>query len=111
MEKRYANRIWGASDDLLEIDGALIEDEVNTPNRPYTVRASDGTHAIFYYNDDGEWKCDVKKKGLGFIEVVTSVGHDGVHTNYAEGCSPYSDVLFIREPLSWISVNRKYFRS
>lgn len=110
MTKDYCNKIYGASDDLLEIEGALINDEVNTPDRPYEVYCSDDTKAIFTYDDSGEWKCEVIKKGNLFIEVVESVGDDGTHTGNAEGCTSYSDVLVVREPLYWIRVNKKYYR-
>lgn len=110
MTQDYCNKIYGASDDLLEIEGALINDEVNTPDRPYSVACSDGTKATFSYEDSGEWKCKISNTGTQFIECITSVGNDGMHTGNAEGCTSYSDVLVIREPIAWISVNKKYFR-
>lgn len=111
MAKDYCNKIYGASDDLLEIEGALIEDEVNTPDRPYNVYCSDGTEALFSYEDSGEWKCKVIKEGNQYIECIASVGDDGAeHIGNAKGCTPYSDVLIIREPLAWIRVNKKYYR-
>lgn len=110
MTKIYCNRIYGASDDLLEIDGALINDEVNTPDRPYEIICSDKTKAIFSYEDNGEWKCEVIVKGSQFIDRVPSVGEDNEHIGVANGCTPYSDVLLIREPVAWIKVGKKYYR-
>lgn len=108
--KDYCNRIYGASDDLLEIDGALIEDEVNVIDKPFHIKCADGTIATFTYDDNGEWKCNVKAKGINFIEVISSVGDDGEHEGNAIDCTSYSDVLVIREPLQWIKVNNKYYR-
>ena len=106
----YCTRIWGASDDLLEIDGALIEDEVNE-SFPYAIKCSDGTIASFDYNSEGIWECTIESPGKSFIRIVKAVGEDNEHTDpTAKGCSSYSDVLLIREPISWVKVNKKYYR-
>lgn len=111
MSKDYCNRIWGASDDLLEIDGALIEDEISMPDRPYRITCSDGTKAVFEYSEKCEWKCAVLNKGALFMECIECIGEDKEYTyGNAIGCTPYSDVLVIREPLAWIRVNNMYFR-
>lgn len=110
MSKDFATKIYGASDDLLEIEGGSITDEINEIDKPFLLTCSDGTTAVFKYSDDGEWKCEVKQHGSGFIELIKSVGEDGKHSGNAEGCSSYSDVLVIREPLAWVRVNRKYYR-
>jgi hypothetical protein len=110
MNKEYCNRIYGASDDLLEIDGALIEDEVNE-SMPYKIKCSDGTEAIFEYNTEGIWECKNLIEGRQFMRVVKSLGDEVEHTDLsAIGCSSYSDVLLVREPLAWIKINKKYFR-
>ncbi len=108
--KEYCTRIWGASDDLLEIDGALIVDEVNE-SFPYDVKCSDGTTAAFDYNSDGVWRCVVETTGKQFIRIVKAVGDDNEHYDIsANGCSGYSDVLLVREPIAWVKVNKKYYR-
>ena len=110
MSKEYCTRIWGASDDLLEIDGALIEDEVNEPF-PYKIKCSDGTIASFNYNSEGNWECTIEAEGKSFIRLVKAVGDDNEHTDIAvNGCSSYSDVLLVREPIDWVKVNKKYYR-
>lgn len=110
MGKDYCNKIYGSSDDLLEIDGPLISDEANEIDEPFHVSCSDGTMGIFTYEDSGEWKCKVLRQGTLFIELIQSVGDDKEHAGNAEGCTSYSDVLVVREPLSWIRVNKKYYR-
>lgn len=108
MEKEYVTRIWGASDDLIEIDGGSIEDEAN-PGIECIIGLPDGTQAIYKY--DGSWRCEVRKKGHLFVRLVPAVGDDQEHIDPAcKNCSGYSDVLIIREPVDWVRVDKKYYR-
>ena len=102
-------KIYGASDDLIEIDGE-ITDEVGCYGhiRPINISASDGTIATIVY--DGEWKIKVKTKGTKFLKIVDSVGDDFDidHTDDdAKGCTSYSDVLVFDSAIEWIKIGRK----
>jgi len=89
-------KIYGASDDLIEIEGAINEeaDHYDATNLP--IRCSDGTFAKITY--DGEWKINVLVEGDKFLGKIDSVGDDAKHVfPDAEGCTSYSDVLVLDE--------------
>ncbi len=69
-------RIYGASDDLIEIDGQIIDevDAYSASDEPIKFKTSQGTKGTFFY--DGEWKVGVKK-------LHRSVSNKGLFvTNY-----------------------------
>lgn len=103
-------KIYGASDDLIEIDGA-ISDEVGCYDhkKPIPISASDGTEATIFY--DGEWKINVRFAGDKFIETIDSVGDDGKHEGNAKDCTPYSDVLILDEGIEWVKIRNKTFKA
>ncbi len=91
--------IYGASDDLLEINGKYSE-ELNPPmDEPFCVAVSDGTLLEVEY--DGEWKFRAKKKGRCFKEIVQSVGDDGKHARY-EKYTPYSDLVIFEGDITHV---------
>lgn len=103
-------RIYGASDDLIEIDG-IVTDEINSySERKISISASDGTTGTIVYGKEGNWEIDVKNKGDKFVSLIKAVGDDSKHTDSnAEGCSSYSDVLVLDEGIEWIKVGKKSF--
>ena len=102
-------KIYGASDDLIEIDGA-ISDEIgcyNATNK--TITCADGTKAKITY--DGEWKITVKEKGPKFMKIITGNPAEDPHTDPdAKGCPPYSDVLIMMDTLAWVKIGGKTFK-
>lgn len=108
-------KIYGASDDLIEIEGA-IEDETgndgsNSNGYGTSVKASDGTQATIAYTKDGEWKITMIVEGNKFLGKVNSVGDDAEHIfPDAIGCSSYSDVLVLDEGIEWVKIGRKKFK-
>jgi hypothetical protein len=104
-------RIYGASDDLIEIDGQ-ISDEVEAysiDRTPLKFKTSLGTKGTITYN--GEWKIDVKEGGSDFMIKIESVGDDNTHTEENTKDVPsYSDVLILDGDLEWIKVNGKKFK-
>ena len=100
-------KIYGAGDDLIEIEGQL-SDEIccyNTRNSKKTITASDGTVAKIHYNNEGIWQIDMIKAGTKFIEKIFSVGYDNKHICFnAIGCSSYSDVLVLDEGIEWVKL-------
>ena len=102
-------KIYGASDDLIEIEGAINDeaDHYDATNLPFT--ASDGTKAKITYN--GDWKFEVTVKGDKFLKLIPSVGDDNEHTEQeALGCTSYSDVLVLDEGIEWVMINRKKYK-
>ena len=107
--KKMKTKIYGASDDLVEIEGE-ISDEYCQMDFKGTVEASDGTKAKLIY--DGEWKFQMLFAGSKFLKLVKSVGDDIDidHTDEdAKGCSTYSDVLVLDSGIEWIRIGRKKF--
>ena len=104
-------KIYGASDDLIEIEGA-VNDEVNHIDaKNVLIKASDGTKAKITYDDNGEWKISVEVEGSEYFGLIHSVGDDAKHTfPYAIGCTSYSDVLLLDEDIEWVRIGRKTFK-
>jgi hypothetical protein len=99
-------KIYGASDDLIEIEGA-ISDDVDCYNhkKPIKMTFSDGTIATIFYN--GEWKINVKEHGTKFKAKINCAGEDIEHTGIAKGCTSYSDVLILDEGIKWVRIKGK----
>jgi len=102
-------KIYGASDDLIEIEGAISDEANHYAAKNVSIKASDGTQAKIRYN--GEWKIKVDVEGEKFLGLINSVGDDAKHIfPDAEGCSPYSDVLVLDEGIEWVKVGRQIFK-
>lgn len=93
--------VFGASDDLIEVDG-LLSDELNPPyGKPaiVVVRVDDAVHARLHveYDPDqtGEWRVRATA-GSDFVEVIPARGED--FGDDEDGCPGYSDkaVLTLR---------------
>ncbi len=103
-------KIYGASDDLIEIEGA-ISDEHDGYDFSGTVVASDGTTAKLKYDKDGQWKFALVKAGEKFVRIIDAVGDDKKHTEAdAKDCSAYSDVLVLEDGIEWIKIGRKTYK-
>lgn len=104
-------RIYGASDDLIEIDGQ-INDEVDAysaSDEPVKFKTSLGTKGTISY--DGEWKITIKEEGDDFVRVVESVGDDNTHTeDDTKNIPSYSDVLILSGDLEWVKVKGKKYK-
>jgi len=101
-------RVYGASDDLIEIDGA-ISDETYCYNDIKSIEASDGTKGKIWYNNDGVWQISISKIGKDYVGLIAAVSDDNEHTDKeAIGCTSYSDVA-IWDGIDWIKIGRKTF--
>lgn len=89
-------KIYGASDDLIEIEGA-ISDEINCYNhkRPIKMTFSDGTVATIFYNDNGIWVIFIKNKGDLFEKIIKNIEPE------------YSDILVMNEGIEWVKIKSK----
>lgn len=104
-------KIYGASDDLIEIEGA-VSDEITCYDEKTNFSASDGTKGTISYDDDGQWRIEVKEQGDKFSGLVRSVGEDNKHIfPDAVGCTSYSDVLVLKEGIEWVKIGRKTFKA
>jgi len=91
-------QIYGASDDLIEIEGAFRQEFSQydpDENDGYTLAVSDGTLLGAYYDDDGIWRFPIIKKGG--LSIVEKEEHDISDTD------SYSDVVTITAPrIDWV---------
>jgi hypothetical protein len=98
-------RIYGASDDLIEVDGQII-DEVeaySAERKPIKFKTSEGTKGTILYN--GEWKITIINEGPDFVKVIESVGDDNKHTEENTKDVPsYSDVVILDGDLEWVKI-------
>ena len=102
-------KIYGASDDLVEIRGS-IEDEIGCYfDSPHGIKfeCSDGTRGSITYL--GEWEISIEVKGESFLKLVKSVGDDKDHVD--EDCKDlpsYSDVLVLSK-IDWIQIGENIY--
>lgn len=109
--KTMKTKIYGASDDLIEINGAVTDEVNDYTEKPITFAASDGTEGTIKYNDEGIWEIDVLFNGSRLLQHIKAVGDDSTHTEPdAVGCSSYSDVLVLDEGIEWVKIGRKTFK-
>lgn len=104
-------RIYGASDDLIEIDGQISDevDAYSASKEPVKFKTSLGTKGTILYN--GEWKITITEEGSDFMRVVESVGDDDDHTeDDTKNIPSYSDVLILSGDLEWIKINGKKYK-
>jgi len=105
-------KIYGASDDLIEIEGA-ISDEVNVylkDNEKINFSVSDGTEGQISYDDEGQWRINLSYQGSKFKNKIDAVGDDNSHEGDAENCTSYSDVLILNEGIEWIKIKGKTYK-
>ncbi len=101
-------KIYGASDDLIEIEGAITDEANQYDATRVIITASDGTRARITYN--GEWKILVEVEGEKYLNLIHSVRDDAKHTiDDAIGCTSYSDVLILDSGIEWVKIGRNKF--
>lgn len=104
-------KIYGSSDDLVEIDGQ-IRDEYNNysdAHSGFNFSCSDGTKGRISYN--GEWIIRIAEQGDKFLDLIDNVGDDADHTHEdCIGCTSYSDVLILDEGIEWVKIGREKFK-
>jgi len=102
-------KIYGASDDLIEIEGEINEEANHYDATRVIIKASDGTQARITY--DGEWKISIEVEGSKYLSLIHSVGDDVKHIfEDAAGCTSYSDVLVLDDGVEWVKIGRKTFK-
>ena len=87
-------KIYGASDDLVEIEGSDYEDEIGCYDSNVRIRFVDGTQIRIGYPKNGQaiWWIEVEKKGTADQEL--KICND-------EEDDPYSDVFMIDSEIKW----------
>lgn len=96
--------IYGASDDLVEVEGALTEEFNPELDAPATIGISDGTLLEIQYTGPGVWRITPILRGPALREIIPAQGPDGPH---------YSDraILEQEEPFAWVIVGAEHVRA
>jgi hypothetical protein len=97
-------KIYGASDDLIEIEGAISE-ELDCYDEKLKFKFSDGTEFTSVYDHDGMWRFKDLVKGDKFIKHVDAVGEQQVHIeDDSEDVPNYSDFIVLDAGIEWVKV-------
>lgn len=92
MSKKFEGiMITGASDDLIEIEGEIVEEFNCFDCRRGTLACSDGTLLTVDYDKDGLWRFEIRFKGSLFEAKE-------------EGCvdEDTNDKVFFKPGMKWV---------
>lgn len=96
-------KMYGASDDLIEIEGNISEELDCHSEKKFEF--SDGTYGVISYN--GDWNIELRQEGVLFDKLIISNDEIGHTDSDAIGCSSYSDVLILNEGIEWVKIGGK----
>lgn len=105
--------IFGASDDLIEIEGDVYDEVPVNDDKPVSFSASDGTSGSITYGKGGMWEIAVKKEGDKLLYWEKNKGEDGDHDKLeiAGLVSAYSDAVVLKDGIEWVKIGRKTFKA
>lgn len=85
-------KIYGASDDLIEIEGDITEEFSHySDDEPFYLGFSDGTVLSIDYNYEGFWR--INRLSIGSAEYSK---HEGM-----DDSSDYSDIVTLKGDIKW----------
>jgi hypothetical protein len=86
-------KIYGASDDLIEIEGDIREEfDHYDEDNPFYLAFSDGTVLSVNYNNDGFWR--INRLAIGSAEYSKREGMDE--------SDDYSDIATLKGDIKWV---------
>jgi len=92
--------VYGASDDLIELDGYFSEEfSAYCDDSAKWLAFSDGTVLTVRY--DGDWRFDVKVKGPLYVETMR------VEDNLDEDC--YTDHVYFAQGILWVALIDQWY--
>ena len=104
--------IYGASDDLIEIDGSIL-DEISCYSSHHikrTIITDMATMAKIYYTQKGTWQIDIISEGSDFIRKINKQeNEDNRHDAPYNECPSYSDILILSDLNKNIRIGRTLF--
>lgn len=86
-------KIYGYSDDIVEIENNTSFDEVNCYNKDVFIILSDGVRVKFSYLD-GVWKASVINKGNACFNIDEAKDADS--DNYSDVFTSEADIVSVR---------------
>lgn len=100
--------VYGASDDLIEVEGDLYEEFGSYDAEGDVLKFSDGTRIGVTYDQEGQWRLKLLE-----VSLLTDATHipsreeDEGHAGRDEdGCPDYSDKVILEGPLEWVKHRR-----
>ena len=94
-------KVYGASDDLVEIDGDFSEEfSCYGQDEGMVLAFGDGTVLSVKYDDSGEWRLARLVAGSAKFDHAPSLGPDG--DNHPGGETGYSDLVTLKGDLGWV---------
>ena len=93
--------VYGYSDDLIEVEGAVREEFPWPSGEPAVLAFSDGTVLRIIYDDEGVWRISPLVRGSGEYSLTQGVDED----------SDYSDRATLRGDITWVVVGKNWARS
>jgi hypothetical protein len=92
-------RVYGHSDDLIEIEGDLSEEFGAYDSDPIYLGFSDGTVLAVDYTD--EWRISIRVRGSADLQITTAADRH-------EGC--YSDEAVLTGDIKWVVKGTEWVR-
>ena len=99
-----ALKIYGASDDLIEIEGDIREEFYCQSGDESLLAIADGTLLRIAYDNDGVWRITPVVLGLARVEILQAPANDD--TNYSD----VATVTTSFDTLAWVAFASKYAR-
>lgn len=97
--------VYGASDDLIELDGDISDEFQYVEDEPNFVAFSDGTLLEVTYTQTGRWKLSTLTQGAEtVVATLPASGDDGKR---ADGTPAYSDVVTLDGVFQWAVVSHQ----
>ena len=93
-------KVYGASDDLIEIEGDINE-EFDVYNQDSLLTFDDGTVLSVKYNNDGVWKIERTKEGTATYCKLYEV--DAGSENRGEG---YTDIVTLVGRITSVGIKK-----
>ena len=91
--------IYGASDDLIEVDGQVSEEFNPRDGEPAYLAFSNGVVLKVIYDDEGLWRIQ-PRAGAEQVRIDFAIGGDAERRE--DGSSGYSDRATIDGDVAWV---------
>jgi len=100
-------RIYGASDDLIEIDGDIREEFCHPSlSGKWWLACSDGT--LFSVRYDGRWRFALESSGSAPFTKLEATENEG---SRLDSTPAYSDIITLDAPIRWVVLGRDHARA
>ena len=96
-------KVYGASDDLIEIEGDINEEFYKSSDTYDYIAFSTGAVLTIKYDDDGIWKIRQIHKGDG-VDITQCPPEE----EQSEGDDRYSDVAEVYGVIKWVVCGNGY---